>query len=76
MFLAPGVTFAVRSATVMFTDIRSSTEMSEELGDSPAYALVQDHFATLARIIREHRGGIVKTSGDAVMATFPRTSMP
>lgn len=70
-YLAPGVTFAVRSVTLMFTDIRSSTEMFEELGDSPAYALVQDHFTTLARIIGEHRGGIVKTIGDAVMAAFP-----
>ncbi len=70
-FLAPGVTFAVRSATLMFTDIRSSTEMFEELGDSAAYALVQDHFTTMTRLIREHRGGIVKTIGDAVMAAFP-----
>lgn len=70
-FLAPGVSFAIRNATFMFTDIKQSTEMFEELGDSAAYALVQDHFSVMADIIRTRQGGIVKTIGDAVMAAFP-----
>ena len=70
-FLAPGVSFAVRSTTLMFTDIRGSTELYEELGDARAYALVQDHFRVMTEEIRRHEGGIVKTIGDAVMAAFP-----
>ncbi len=70
-FLAPGVSFSIRNTTLMFTDIRKSTELFEELGDSAAYALVQDHFQVMADIIRTREGGIVKTIGDAVMASFP-----
>ena len=70
-FLAPGMTFAIRNTTLMFTDIERSTELFEELGDSAAYALVQDHFAIMTDIIRAHQGGVVKTIGDAVMAAFP-----
>ena len=33
-------------------------------------ALVREHFAYLAGIVREHDGAIVKTIGDAVMAAF------
>ena len=73
-FLAPGVSFAIRNTTIMFTDIKQSTEIFEELGDSAAYALIQDHFAVMADIIRTWQGGIVKTIGDAVMATFPINS--
>jgi adenylate cyclase len=70
-FLAPDINFAVRSVTLMFTDLKSSTELYEELGDAKAYALVQEHFRILTEAIRRHEGGIVKTIGDAVMASFP-----
>jgi class 3 adenylate cyclase len=69
-FLAPGVSFAMRSITLMFTDIRGSTEMYETLGDGPAYAFVQEHFKLMSDEIRQHEGAIVKTIGDAVMAAF------
>src|SRR5205807_4819597 len=40
-------------------------------GDAMAYALVQEHFRLMTEAIRAHEGGIVKTIGDAVMASFP-----
>jgi len=70
-FLGPGVNFAVRSVTLMFTDLKGSTELYEALGDAKAYSLVQEHFQILTSAIRRHEGGIVKTIGDAVMASFP-----
>jgi len=70
-FLGPDINFAVRSVTLMFTDLKGSTELYEELGDAKAYALVQEHFRTLTEAIRRHEGGIIKTIGDAVMASFP-----
>lgn len=70
-YLAPDRSFAVRSTTLMFTDIKGSTALYEQLGDARAYALVQQHFAVMADIIRRREGGIVKTIGDAVMAAFP-----
>jgi class 3 adenylate cyclase len=70
-FLAPDVSFAIKSTTLMFTDIKGSTEMYEELGDAQAYRRVRDHFELMTEVIRRHEGGIVKTIGDAVMASFP-----
>ena len=70
-YLAPETSFAIQSVTLLFTDITSSTEMYERLGDGKAYNLVQEHFKVMTDIIAEHEGGIVKTIGDAVMAAFP-----
>jgi class 3 adenylate cyclase len=70
-FLGPDSSFSVRSTTLMFTDIRGSTEMYERLGDAAALAVVRAHFHVMTEVIRAHEGGIVKTIGDAVMASFP-----
>jgi class 3 adenylate cyclase len=61
----------VRNTSFVFTDIRGSTAMYERCGDSDAYAIVREHFRILTRVVSEHHGGVVKTIGDAVMATFP-----
>lgn len=60
----------VRDLTVLFTDLKGSTALYERIGDLKAYALVHQHFDTLSRVIQSHHGAIVKTIGDAVMATF------
>jgi class 3 adenylate cyclase len=54
----------------LFSDIRGSTQLYRELGDSKAFRLVQDHFAVMGDFIKKEGGGIVKTIGDAVMASF------
>jgi class 3 adenylate cyclase len=60
----------IRAATIMFTDITGSTRMYETLGDAKAYNIVRDHFEILFQAI-EHQGGtVIKTIGDAVMASF------
>jgi len=46
--------------------------MYHGMGDAPAYALVRNHFSVLIEAIRAHHGTVVKTIGDAVMATFSR----
>ena len=63
--------FKISSLTVLFTDLRGSTELYERVGDLAAYDLVRHHFRVLAQVVREHDGAVVKTIGDAVMATFP-----
>jgi class 3 adenylate cyclase len=63
-------TFSIENLGFLFTDLKGSTEMYERLGDSQAFALVKEHFSIMERLVREHRGGIVKTIGDAVMAVF------
>lgn len=61
----------IASLTVLFTDLRGSTELYESVGDLAAYDLVRHHFRVLGDVVRAHDGAIVKTIGDAVMATFP-----
>jgi class 3 adenylate cyclase len=68
--LRPGDEVGITRITLMFTDLRGSTLLYERIGDAQAYRLVREHFAFLARTVREHDGAIVKTIGDAVMASF------
>ena len=60
----------VDDLTFLFTDLKGSTSMYDEIGDATAYNLVRLHFDVLARAVSENSGAIVKTIGDAVMATF------
>jgi class 3 adenylate cyclase len=68
--LRPGDEAGIGQVTLMFTDLKGSTAMYARIGDAAAYRLVREHFAFLAAAIRAHDGAIVKTIGDAVMATF------
>jgi class 3 adenylate cyclase len=47
-----------------------STELYERVGDLVAFDLVKEHFRLLNEIIASEKGAVVKTIGDAVMATF------
>jgi class 3 adenylate cyclase len=59
------------SITFLFTDLKGSTELYERVGDLVAYELVRKHFHLLNEIVAAEGGAVVKTIGDAVMATFP-----
>jgi class 3 adenylate cyclase len=61
---------AVRDITFVFTDLKGSTALYDRIGDANAYDLVRRHFEALGAVVRHHGGAIVKTIGDAVMATF------
>jgi class 3 adenylate cyclase len=68
--LRPGEQISVGSLTVLFTDLRGSTQLYRQIGDAPAFGLVLDHFEVLRRVVNQQDGVIVKTIGDAVMAVF------
>ena len=70
--LRPGEQISVGSLTVLFTDLRGSTELYREIGDAPAFGRVMSHFDVLRSAIAEEEGALVKTIGDAVMAVFRR----
>jgi class 3 adenylate cyclase len=59
------------SLTFLFTDLKGSTELYDRVGDFAAYELVSAHFRVLNEIVAAEAGAVVKTIGDAVMATFP-----
>lgn len=70
--VAAGQRIRVGRMAFLFSDLKGSTAMFEQLGDGPAYAQVHDHFEFLTQLVRDHRGAVVKTIGDAIMAVFTR----
>jgi class 3 adenylate cyclase len=62
----------ITSLTFLFTDLKGSTALYERVGDLAAFDLVRAHFHALLEIIAAEKGAVVKTIGDAVMATFVR----
>jgi class 3 adenylate cyclase len=68
--LAIGQRLKILSLTFLFSDLKDSTELYERVGDLTAFDLVNEHFRLLQEIIASERGAVVKTIGDAVMATF------
>jgi class 3 adenylate cyclase len=66
----PGEEISIGSVTLLFTDLRESTRLYRKLGDASAFGRVREHFDILEQAIASEGGAIVKTMGDAVMATF------
>jgi class 3 adenylate cyclase len=63
--------FKITNLTILFTDLEGSTALYDRVGDLVAFDLVRDHFSALLTSIASEGGAVVKTIGDAVMATFP-----
>src|SRR5688572_28687518 len=57
-------------ATILLTDIVSSTETAERLGDSAWRGLLASYHVTATRNIERYRGREVATTGDGVLALF------
>ncbi len=59
-----------KNLTVMFTDIKGSTAYFEKYGDVAGLMMVSQCNDILRKIVEAHDGRVVKTIGDAIMATF------
>jgi class 3 adenylate cyclase len=57
-------------ATVLFTDIVGSTKVAVRLGDHRWRAVLDEHDQLVRAAVLRHRGHIVKTTGDGVLASF------
>lgn len=57
-------------ATVLFTDIEGSTALTAELGDRRMRELLDRHDQLASELVADHRGRVVKQTGDGVLATF------
>ena len=60
-----------RELTVLFSDVRSFTAISEGLEPKELSQLMNEYLTPMTRIIHEHRGTIDKYMGDAIMAWPP-----
>jgi class 3 adenylate cyclase len=64
-------TNAGQDKAVLFADISGSTRLYEILGDARALATIDSCLGILKNLTQEHRGRVVKTIGDEIMAIFP-----
>ena len=68
--IVAGEGLAVRRLALLFTDLQGSTALYDRIGDMKAFDLVRLHFGYLRESISRNSGALVKTIGDAVMASF------
>jgi adenylate cyclase len=59
-----------RTATILFSDIRGFTTLSEALRPGALVDLLNQYFTRIHAVIDAHRGNIDKYIGDAIMALF------
>lgn len=59
-----------RELTIMFSDIRGFTTVSESLTPPELVKLLNEYLSPMTRIVLEERGTLDKFIGDAVMALF------
>jgi class 3 adenylate cyclase len=69
-YIGADVKLAVGEQTLLFTDVVGSTAFYAERGDPGAFVEIKKHFDEVFAIVAGNRGAVVKTIGDAVMATF------
>ncbi len=69
-YIGADVKLAVGEQTLLFTDVVGSTAFYALRGDPAAFVEIKRHFDEVFEIVAANRGAIVKTIGDAVMATF------
>lgn len=57
-------------ATVLFTDIADSTRRVAENGDRTWRKLLDSHDELASQMVLKHRGNLIKSTGDGILATF------
>ncbi len=57
-------------ATVLFTDIVDSTRSAAEAGDQAWRRLLDNHDQLARQTVEKHRGSLIKSTGDGILATF------
>ncbi|MEM9543590.1 MAG: AAA family ATPase [Cyanobacteria bacterium P01_E01_bin.42] len=62
-----------REMTVLFSDIRDFTTMSERITPAETFAFINSYLGRMEPLIQQHGGFIDKYIGDAIMALFDNT---
>jgi adenylate cyclase len=64
------LTGETREATILFSDIRSFTTLSEQLSAPEVVEMLNEYFSRMVDIVLKHDGFINKFIGDALMAIY------
>jgi class 3 adenylate cyclase len=62
------------TVTILFTDLTSSTALTQRLGDAKAQELVRAHNSIVREALAAQGGSEIKHTGDGIMASFPSAS--
>jgi class 3 adenylate cyclase len=65
---------ATSLVTILFTDLTSSTALTQRLGDAKAQELVRAHNTIVRDALSAHDGTEIKHTGDGIMASFTTAS--
>ncbi len=60
-----------RVMTILFSDIRSFTSLSEKMSPSETFQFINSYLQIMEPLARKHRGFIDKYIGDGIMAIYP-----
>ncbi len=63
-----------KEMTVMFSDIRSFTTLSEGMSPQETFNFINSYLRQVSPVIRQHNGFIDKYIGDGIMALFPESA--
>ncbi len=73
-YISSDLQLEIGEQTILFTDMVGSTKFYASQGDSRAFLEVKKHFEEIFRTVRENNGAVIKTIGDAVMASFAEST--
>ncbi len=63
-----------RNMTIMFSDIRNFTPLSEQMSPRETFAFINSYLGEMEPVIGRYGGFVDKYIGDAIMAVFPNSA--
>ena len=63
----------IQTLTVLFADLAGSTRLYQTHGDVEAHQQVADSLQCMREVVERHSGSLLRTVGDAVLASFELT---